>query len=445
VGGNFGGAVGADTVFPQTTLIDYVRVYQPKLRLNTFKASFRDDFAGWKRISIPFTDFHGSRREQLNLANIRALSFDIPGGMRGPVLLDEIRLMGIAPPKVQMDLPVTFDSPNVAYGLLGFGGADDSTIVADPTNPANQVGKVVKSATAELWAGTTLTADGTRGFANKVPFTASATRMTVRVWSPDAGIQVRLKVEDRTNPGISVETEATTTEASAWQTLTFNFANQAAGTPPLNLANTYDKASIFFNFGVTGAAAGAKTYYFDDVAFGGSAPPPPPPTSWSPITFDSSAVAYTLTGFGGAEDSTVVTDPTDATNKVARVVKSGTAELWAGTTASTGPNFSVPALPFTASNTKMTVRVWSPDAGIQVRLKVEDAADPTKSVETEATVTTSAGWQTLTFDFANQAAGTAALNLAYTYTKVSIFFNFGVTGAAAGAKTYYFDDVAFVP
>ena len=194
---------------------------------------------------------------------------------------------------------------------------------------------------------------------------------------------------------------------------------------------------------MTGATAGAKTYYFDDVAFGGGTPPPP--ATWSPITFDSSAVTYTLTGFGGADDSTVVVDPTNAANKVAKVVKSATAELWAGTTVSTGANFSVPTLPFTASSTTMTVRVWSPDAGIQVRLKAEDAADPTKSVETEATVTTAAGWQTLTFDFANQAAGTAALNLAYTYNKVSIFFNFGVTGAVAGAKTYYFDDVTFGP
>ena len=169
----------------------------------------------------------------------------------------------------------------------------------------------------------------------------------------------------------------------------------------------------------------------------------PVPSTWSTITFDSSAVTYTLTGFGGAEDSTVVVDPTNPANNVAKVVKSATAELWAGTTVSTGANLSVPTLPFTASSTKMTVRVWSPDAGIQVRLKVEDAADPTKSVETEATVTTAAGWQTLTFDFANQAAGTAALNLGYTYNKVSIFFNFGVTGATAGAKTYYFDDVAF--
>jgi hypothetical protein len=343
--------------------------------------------------------------------------------------------------KTQMDLPVTFDSPTVAYGLLGFGGAEDSTVVVDPTDPGNKVAKVVKSATAELWAGTTLTADGALGFANRVPFTASATTMTVRVYSPDAGIKVRLKVEDAADPTKSVETEATTTTASAWETLTFDFANQAAGTAALNLAYTYNKASIFFNFGVTGAAAGAKTYYFDDVAFGGGAPPPPP--GWSPITFDSSAVTYTLTGFGGAEDSTVVVDPTDPGNKVAKVVKSAAAELWAGTTVSTGPNVSVPTLPFTATNTTMTVRVYSPDTGIKVRLKVEDAADPTKSVETEATTTTASAWQTLTFDFANQAAGTAALNLAYTYNKASIFFNFGVTGATAGAKTYYFDDMAF--
>jgi hypothetical protein len=35
--------------------------------------------------------------------------------------------------------------------------------------------------------------------------------------------------------------------------------------------------------------------------------------------------------------------------------------------------------------------------------------------------------------------------LSLSLTKVSIFFNFGVTGAVAGAKTYYFDDVTFVP
>ena len=43
-------------------------------------------------------------------------------------------------------------------------------------------------------------------------------------------------------------------------------------------------------------------------------------------------------------------------------------------------------------------------------------------------------------------AGTAALNLAYTYNKASVFPNFGKTGAQIGAdSTYHFDDLSFVP
>jgi hypothetical protein len=167
-------------------------------------------------------------------------------------------------------------------------------------------------------------------------------------------------------------------------------------------------------------------------------------SAFSPISFDSASVTYTLTGFGGAEDSTVVTDPAGGANKVAKVVKSAAAQSWAGTTVSTGANSSVGKIAFDAANTRMTVRVYSPNAGIKVRLKVEDAADPAHSVETEATTATSNAWETLTFDFATPVTGTPALNFTYTYDKVTIFFNFGVDGATAGAKTYYFDDVTFI-
>ncbi|MDC0257658.1 T9SS type A sorting domain-containing protein, partial [Crocinitomicaceae bacterium] len=40
------------------------------------------------------------------------------------------------------------------------------------------------------------------------------------------------------------------------------------GTAAINLANTYDMVSIFFNFGTDGATAGEKIYYFDDVQLG---------------------------------------------------------------------------------------------------------------------------------------------------------------------------------
>ena len=530
-------------------------------------------------------------------------------------LFDDISLVYTAPVGLtQMNLPVTFDDPTVNYRLVGFGGAEASTIVSDPLNAANKVGKVIKSATAEVWAGTTVTATTSgiqTGFSSKVPFTVSETKMNLRVLSPDAGIHVRLKVEDFTDPTKSCETEAITKVANAWDTLTFDFSNPATGTAALNLGYNYNKASIFFNFGVTGATAGEKTYYFDDVKFGGSVAPPVsnlpvlpvdfesgtvdytftdfdggatikivnPQSSgintsgnvaktiknagqvwggswislaspidfttnktfkvkvfmpragaklllkvenaadasinfqqeatgtlanaWEelsfdystidaskqyqhlviifdngtmgdgtanftylfddikleastpplltqmnlPVTFDDPTINYGLVGFGGAEASTIVSDPLNAANKVGKVIKSATAEVWAGTTvtATTGgvqTGFSS-KVPFTVSGTKMNVRVLSPDAGIHVRLKVEDYTDPTKSCETEAITTVANAWEGLTFDFSNPATGTAALNLGYNYNKASIFFNFGVTGATAGEKTYYFDDVKF--
>jgi hypothetical protein len=166
------------------------------------------------------------------------------------------------------------------------------------------------------------------------------------------------------------------------------------------------------------------------------------PAPFLDITFDDAAVTYTLTGFG-SEIGAIVADPTNAANKVAQLDKPTSSPLWAGTTVGTMPGDKIITLPITATNTKMTLRAWSPDANVQVRLKVEDASDPTHSVETEATVTMAKTWQTLTFDFANQAAGTAALNPAYTFNRVSVFFNFGTDGATAGAKTYYLDDLTF--
>ena len=88
----------------------------------------------------------------------------------------------------------------------------------------------------------------------------------------------------------------------------------------------------------------------------------------------------------------------------------------------------------------MNIRVWSPTAGIPVRLKVEVSGQPTQSVETEALTTVANGWQTMEFNFNNQATGTAAFNAAFPFNKASIFFNFGVAGSG---QTYYFDDMKF--
>ncbi len=160
-----------------------------------------------------------------------------------------------------------------------------------------------------------------------------------------------------------------------------------------------------------------------------------------PVTFEGSSVNYTVTDFGG-NASTKIVDPTNASNMVMKSDKTVTAELWAGTTIGTNSGFSSP-IPFTATNRKMYVRVWSPDANIPVRLKVEVSGIPTQSCETQTNTTVANAWETIEFDFNNQASGTAAFNPAFPFNMASIFFNFGTTGATAGAKTYYFDDVSY--
>ncbi len=343
---------------------------------------------------------------------------------------------------------VTFDEAT-APKFTGFGGAEDATVVADPTNAANKVARIVKAAGAELWAGTTVSICPNDAII-KFPFAAGSTTLSARVWSPDSGIPVRLKIEDAADGTKSVETEAVTTAGGVWQTLNFNFANQVAGTAALNLATTYNKASVFFNFGKTGAqAGGAKTYYLDDLSFVGSTFAVACPgtggggANVNTISMDE-ATPPKFTGFGGAEDASIVADPQNAANKVARVIKSAGAELWAGTTFSTLANDALPTIALAAGNTTVTVRVLSPTANIPVRLKLENASDPTKTVETEATVTTAGAWQVLSFNFANPVAGTNPLNLATTFNKASIFFNFGKTGAeSGGARTYHFEEVKF--
>ena len=168
-------------------------------------------------------------------------------------------------PGPKPELPITFESLTVDYNLSDFGG-NVSSIVEDPTNSMNIVGQAIKGDMSEPWAGTTIGGDG---LASAVPFTATETKMTVRVWSPDANIPIRLKVEDAGDDTKSVETEAITTKAGEWEILEFDFSNESPMTAALDLANTYDKISIFFNFGTSSTDAGDKTYYWDDMEFGG--------------------------------------------------------------------------------------------------------------------------------------------------------------------------------
>ena len=179
--------------------------------------------------------------------------------------IDDVELFDATNGLAQIDLPIDFEGDEVNYQTTSFAG-NFSSLVTDPMDPSNTVVEVFKTFQSLNYSGTTISTPA--GLANPVPFTTDATTVTAKVWSQLAGVPVRFKAEDRLNPAISVETEVYTTQAGEWETLTFDLSQQVVGTQPLNINNTYDVITIFFDFGTAGGDVGDQIFYFDDVAFG---------------------------------------------------------------------------------------------------------------------------------------------------------------------------------
>ena len=321
----------------------------------------------------------------------------------------------------QIDLPVTFDVSGTDYTMTDFG--NNVTVNAnDPTNSANKVKKTTKPNGAETWSGTTI---GTPlGFATPIPIAATATQMSVRVYSPAAGITIKLKIEDHNDNTKSVETNKISTVANAWETLVFDFANPSSGTPGINLATTYDKASIFFDFGNTG---NGKVFYWDDVKF----LPPAVVTSIAlPLTFESTSLTYTFTDFGGGA-VTVISNPQSSgintSSKVAKMVKSN-GQVYGGSfiTLDAPINFSIMKT--------MKVKVFSPRVGAKLLLKVENLTNGGISFEKEVATTTANAWEELTFNY-------NAISTTDSYQKVVLIFDNGTMGDGSANFTYLFDDI----
>lgn len=322
-------------------------------------------------------------------------------------------------------LPLTFESATLIYEFSNFDGGN-TTVIANPhaggINTSAKVGKMVKNP-GQVWGGSVIRMGAPIDFSTNKIF-------RMKVYSPRVGAKVLLKVENPSDGSISFEKEAVTTVANAWEELGFDYS-------AINTSNVYQNIVLIFELGTVGDGSANFTFLFDDIRLTNSMPVPPGAAPISlPVTFDDPGVNYTVTDFGNNQTVDAV-DPDNASNKVKKTTKLNGAETWAGTTIGTPVGFATP-IPVTATSSKMSIRVYSPAAGIHVRLKIEDHNDNTRSVETEAITSAANAWETLVFDFNNQAAGTAAFNSSYTYDKASVFFDFNVAG---NGKVFYWDDV----
>lgn len=99
VGGNFGGTVDPNLTFPRSMLVDYVRVYADRDSAERFTATVKDDFSGWRQVTLPFSAFERARQQPdgapndgLTLTKIWGYDLTVPSPARNPLLLDQIRL-----------------------------------------------------------------------------------------------------------------------------------------------------------------------------------------------------------------------------------------------------------------------------------------------------------------------------------------------------------------
>jgi len=214
----------------------------------SLEAITRHEGNGWEEIVFDFNSAASYNR--------LTLFADGPGTTAGTFYFDDIEQIegdhsgGTCTEETSQsldtsDFNLTFQTdPGAAIG--SFGG--DYTYIANPdvdneVNQSCQVGQIDRN--GEQFANTQIEFD------SKFDFNANA-GFKMKVWSPVAGSNVLVKLEDKTNSGINVEVAAVTTAANTWEELTFNFAAGESG--------KHDKIVLFFELN----SNIVETYYIDD-------------------------------------------------------------------------------------------------------------------------------------------------------------------------------------
>ncbi len=373
----------------------------------------------WEELTFDFAPGESGKHDKI------ILFFELNSGVVETYYIDDFMLYGdggggpvvCAPETSQSldaaDFDLTFQTdPGAAIG--SFGG--DYTYIANPdfdntVNTSCQVGQIDRN--GEQFANTQIEFDAKFDFNTNSGF-------KLKVWSPVAGTNVLVKLEDKTNPGINVEVAAVTTTANAWEELTFDFAPGESG--------KHDKIILFFELN----SSVVETYYIDDFRLYGDGGGGPvvcvPETSQSldasdfDLTFQTDPGAA-IGSFGG--DYTYIENP-DFDNVVNQSCQ-------VGQIARNGEQFANTQIEFDAkfdfnTNSGFKLKVWSPVAGTNVLVKLEDKTNPGINVEVAAVTTTANAWEELTFNFAAGESG--------KHDRIILFFelNSGVV------ETYYIDD-----
>lgn len=338
-------------------------------------------------------------------------------------------------------LPITFDDAAVSYTVNGFGAADFGPIPAEVIeNPdasgINTTAKVLsvnKLQDAQVWAGASIPLEGPIDFTN-------GTTVSLKVWSPRAGTPILLKIEDSNspanndgNPTVFVEIQTSSTLVNTWEEITFDLSSIES----FSTSIPYDTVIVFPDFGTAGKG---EFYYFDDIKLvadgdGGDGGTEAEVATSLPMNFEDNKTFSGVFEAGQGVTGELVENPDKSGENTSETVfqftKANGAAWYSGIFQIFPSNIDL------STDKSFTFKIWSPKAGINVRMNLEkegEGGGPALSID--QTLTEANKWVTLTYNFSD------LINEGDAYDKLVIFPDFNdVAQAPSDGSVYYIDDL----
>jgi hypothetical protein len=331
-----------------------------------------------------------------------------------------------------------FESAATSTVFQYFGSPQDGTlneVIANPNatgiNTSSKVGKYVKPAVSEVWAGC---------FSNPNPVTAvdltANGKIAVKVHMDHIG-NLTLKLEGSANGGQNWATTVQNTKINEWEELVFD-ASLPSIEPPFAPAKgfTYTRVVLFFDFGTAGTGVDVTSYFDDIVAL------PAALVTTTILDFESVATGTDFQYFGSPLDGTKTTNilnpnPSgiNTSDSVLRYVKPAVSEVWAG--AFSNPNPTTPV--DLSAGGQVCAKVHMDHIG-NLAIKLEGSTSGKPNWITQVSNTKINEWEELCFDVSAPSLEPPFEAASGIYTRVVIFFDFGTAGTGTEVISYM-DDV----
>ncbi len=321
--------------------------------------------------------------------------------------------------------PIDFESNQKLTGVFEEGDGVTGSHIANPDatgiNTSDTVFEFNKADGAAWYSGIF------HIFSEDMDLTASQ-QFSFTIWSPKAGINVRMQLEkEGSGGGPTVFIDQTLATANEWVTLTYDFSGV------VNTSDAYDKFVIFPEFDDIGQPAGdGSIYYLDNINLGATAPVI---ATSLPVDFESNQTLSGVFEEGDGVTGSPITNPDQSGINTSSTVfefnKAAGAAWYSGI-------FQIFPSDIDISGTQQfTFKIWSPKAGINVRFQLEkEGGGGGPTVFVDQTLATANQWVSLTYDF------TGLVNTADAYDKIVIFPEFDDVGQPAGdGSIYYVDDL----